>query len=392
MHPEQAEWDVVIVGAGITGLALGLVLHQGGLRVKVLDRRPLPRFVPSPAFDARIYAMSHSSESFLQRAGGWSLMDPARRQAIRAMEIWGDRHGHLSLAPHGSEQESMGWIVEAGAMLEGLRLWQQRIAPGLVEESPVSWETVCQTPGAMVLASPGRSYATRLLVACDGVQSGLRTALGIRAHFSGYGQTALVANYHITGEHHGVARQWFVPGEVMALLPLPGAHVSLVWSARTDRAAQWLKEEPAQRTAALQAQVGYALGQLRELSSPMGFELRRMSVDHWVLPRLALMGDAAHGVHPMAGQGLNLGLEDAACLADILLNRAPGPDVGDLSLLRRYERARREPVAQMQVLTAGLDRLFRSGQAPWPALRNWGMNRLNACDGIKQRLILHANQ
>ncbi|MDA8415647.1 MAG: FAD-dependent monooxygenase [Betaproteobacteria bacterium] len=389
MRSDQPEWDVLIVGAGITGLALGLVLHQGGLRVRVMDRRPLQRFVPSPVFDTRIYAMNHASEAFLQRAGGWSLMDPARCQVIRGMEIRGDRQGHLAL--QAEPGQSMGCIVEAGAMLEGLRLWQQRVAPELLEEGAVSWDTVRQTSQAMVLEAGGRSYAARLLVACDGISSGLRAAMGIHAYFSGYGQTALVANYRIAGNHQGVARQWFLPGEVIALLPLPGPHVSLVWSARTDRAAQWLAQDSATRTALLQAQVGYGLGQLSECSAPQGFELRRMSVERWVLPRFALAGDAAHGVHPMAGQGLNLGLGDAKTLADILLGRSPGPDVGDLSLLRRYERARREPVARMQTLTAGLDQLFKSG-GPWPALRNWGMRCLNARSRAKRQLIVQANQ
>lgn len=385
------DWDVIVVGAGITGLALGLVLHQGGLKVKVLDRRPVPNFVPQTAYDTRIYAMSRPSVDFLTRAGGWQEMDQGRVQCLSAMEVRGDRGGHLSLIPK-TPLPPMGWVVEAGAMLGGLRAHQQRVAPDLVEEQPASCDEVQAAPQSLRVRARGRSYTTRLLLACDGVTSTLREKMGMAAHFTPYGQTALVANYRIEGAHQGVAWQWFVAGEVVALLPLPGAHVSLVWSARTDHAMALMRMTPAERTQALQEQVGYGFGRLEEISSPAAFELRRMTVSRWVSPCFALVGDAAHGVHPLAGQGLNLGLEDAACLADILLRRLPGPPLGDLSLLRRYERARREPVAAMQLLTGGLVALFSRSMGPLGTLRNQGMNQINAWAGVKQALIHQANR
>ncbi len=389
---QTVEWDVLIVGAGITGLALGMVLHRGGLRVKVMDRRLPQDFIPSPGFDARIYAMSRASERFLRLAGGWQAMDETRCQPIRAMKIYGDRLGRVTLQPGRRDPPGMGWIVEAGAMLGGLRAHQKRTAPGLLEERSLTWEAVEPLDGGLRIRAAGQTYTTRLLLACDGIQSALRDKMGLRAQFTSYGQTALVVNYRISGQHGGVAHQWFVPGGVLALLPLPGNHVSLVWSLRSDHAQAWLGMSPEQRTVTLQAQVGYGMGQFEEISKPAAFELRRMSVDRWIAPRFALVGDAAHGVHPMAGQGLNLGLEDAATLADILLRRLPGPEIGDRSLLRRYERSRREPVAQMHALAGVLNGLFARSDGPWAVLRNWGMNRLDALDGIKRELIEQANR
>ncbi len=384
--------DVLVVGAGITGVALGLALRQSGHRVRVLDHAPLPRFVPPAGYDQRIYAMSLASHAFLEAVGGWGRMDPGRIQAIRAMAVQGDAQGQLQFAPAAHAAAPLGYIAESGAMLEGLLAAARETAPDLIE-APVAIEDVTvQEDHVLVTLARGPALHTRLLVAADGIQSGLRGRMGLAAHFKHYGQKAVVANYATDAPHQGVARQWFLPGEVLALLPLPGNHVSLVWSAQTAHAEQLLALAAAERTAALQAVVGYGVGRLREISAPAGFDLRLMRVDALTAPRFVLVGDAAHGVHPMAGQGLNLGLQDAAQLAAVLAARGEGPDCGDASVLRRYARARREPVLAMQMLTDGLFRLFSTDRWGLPVLRNWGMNGVNRLGWLKQRLMEHANQ
>ncbi len=381
--------DVLIVGAGITGLALGLALHRSGQHVRVLDHAPLPHFQPASCFDQRIYAMSLASQSLLETVGGWGRMDPGRIQPILAMAVQGDAQGHLEFSPAARKGAPLGFIVESGAMLEGL------LSGGgsdLIDAPVTLQEVTVLEDHVRVTLKQGQTLRTRLLVAADGIQSPLRERMGIAAHFKSYGQKAVVANYATDVPHQGVARQWFLAAEVVALLPLPGNYVSLVWSAQTEHAGRLLALSPSQRTAELQAVVGYGVGHLSECSVPAGFDLRLMRAEQLTAPRFVLMGDAAHGVHPMAGQGLNLGLQDAAQLAEILINRGPGPDCGDTSLLRRYARARREPVLAMQALTDGLFRLFGSDRRGLPGLRNWGMNRVNQQSWLKQLLMEQANK
>ncbi|MHB8353116.1 MAG: FAD-dependent monooxygenase [Burkholderiales bacterium] len=380
--------DVLIVGAGITGMALGLALRQSGQRVRVLDHVPPPRFQSTSGFDQRIYAMSRASQKLLEAVGGWGRMDTARIEPIREMAVQGDGQGQLQFAPARHGATPLGYIAESGAMLEGLLA----AGPDLIDAPVTIQEVVSQEDHVAVTQERGPVLRARLLVAADGIQSSLRERMGIAAYFKNYGQKAVVANYATDCMHHGVARQWFLSGEVVALLPLPGNHVSLVWSAQSEHAEQLLAMTPAARTAALQAVTGYGVGHLREISTPAGFDLRLMRVDSLTAPRFVLVGDAAHGVHPMAGQGLNLGLQDAGQLAEILIHRGPGPDCGDASVLRRYARARREPVLAMQGLTDGLFRLFSTDRWGLPMLRNWGMNAANRQSWLKHLLMEHANQ
>ena len=384
--------DVLIAGAGITGIALGLALRQAGQRVRVLDRASPPRFQPASGFDQRIYAISRASHTLLEAVGGWGRMDPARLEPILEMTVQGDAQGQLQFSPARPGAEPLGYIAESGAMLEGLLGAVHEIGADLIDAPVTIQDVVTQEDHVLVTLERGQALRARLLVAADGIQSSLRGRMGLAAHFKSYGQTALVANYATDVPHEGVARQWFLSGEVVALLPLPGNHVSLVWSARSGHAEQLLAMTPAVRTAALQAVVGYGVGHLREVLAPAGFDLRLMRVDSLTAPRFVLVGDAAHSVHPMAGQGLNLGLQDAAVLADLLVNRGPGPDCGDASVLRRYARARHEPVLAMQGLTDGLFRLFSTDRWGLPMLRNWGMNAVNRQGWLKHLLMEHANQ
>lgn len=381
--------DVVVVGAGITGVALGLALHRSGHRVRVLDHRAVEPFIPPAGFDQRIYAISEASRSFLDSVGGWSRMDRQRIQAIERMDILGDRDGRLHF--DATSGKSLGDIVEAGVLLQGLMDQVHASCPDLVE-APVSIMDVKSFRDRQEIhLDQGGMLKTRLLVAADGLQSPLRTRMGLSAQFRDYRQTAVVANYASARPHGGVARQWFLPGEVLALLPLPGNHLSLVWSATGEHARDLLAMSPERRTKAIQTVTGDAVGDLEEVSVPAGFALKKVWVDHWVMERFALVGDAAHGVHPMAGQGLNLGLQDAFCLAGVLGGRTPGPDCGDLGLLRRYERARKASVLMMQGMTDGLFRLFGDGCPEyWVRWRNRGLSHMEKWAWMKKRLAGHA--
>ncbi len=385
----RQDLDVVVVGAGITGVALGLALHRSGHRVRVLDHRAMEPFIPPRGFDQRIYAISETSQSFLDSVGGWTRMDRQRIQAIERMDIMGDRDGRLHF--DAEPGKSLGHIVEAGLLLQGLMDQVHASSPDLVE-APVSITDVKYFRDRQEIhLDHGGVLNARLLVAADGFQSPLRARMGLEAQFHDYHQTAVVANYASAGPHGGAARQWFLPGEVLALLPMSRNHLSLVWSATEEHARELLSMSPEERTSAIRDVTEGEVGDLEEVSVPAGFDLKKAWVDRWVLERFALVGDAAHGVHPMAGQGLNLGLQDAHCLAGILASRKPGPDCGDLGLLRRYERSRKGSVLMMQGVTDGLFRLFGVDcPESWVQWRNQGLNHLEKWTWMKKRLADHA--
>jgi ubiquinone biosynthesis UbiH/UbiF/VisC/COQ6 family hydroxylase len=236
----------------------------------------------------------------------------------------------------------------------------------------------------------GEALHSRLLVAADGADSWLRRQAGLAAEESGYGQTAVVANFETGEPHHGVAFQWFRSDGVLALLPLPDNRASMVWSARQELADRLLALGPEELCAEVGAASGEMLGRLRLITAPAGFGLRLIRVQRLVGTRLALVGDAAHNLHPLAGQGVNLGFRDARELASVLAARGQERDAGSRALLRRYERARREDILAMTAVTHGLQRLFNNSVPPLAWLRNLGLSLTDHLLPLKASLIKHA--
>ncbi len=218
----------------------------------------------------------------------------------------------------------------------------------------------------------------------------MRGILGLASETHGYGETAVVANFDTEAEHGNVARQWFRADGVLAWLPLPGRRISIVWSAPDAVAAELAALGPDDLAARVRAAGASALGELRLASRVASFALRLVRVERTVAPGVALVGDAAHGVHPLAGQGVNLGFQDARVLAGEIERRSPLERPGDLRVLRRYARARREDVSAMQFVTDGLDRLFtaRSPGASW--LRNAGIGLVDSQSWVKGALVERA--
>jgi ubiquinone biosynthesis UbiH/UbiF/VisC/COQ6 family hydroxylase len=236
----------------------------------------------------------------------------------------------------------------------------------------------------------GRSLQTRLVVAADGIRSWVREQAGIEAHVKDYRQLGVVANFRVQDAHRQIARQWFRADGVLALLPLPGKQVSMVWSTGDDNAQRLLGLGEAEFTREVEAAAEHALGEMALISAPTGFPLSLTQVSEIVRPRLALIGDAAHSVHPLAGQGVNLGFQDANALARTLLERGAQDDCGDLRLLRRYARSRKESVIAMQSITDALLELFAARGAAIGWVRNTGLTWTDRLLPIKRALIEHA--
>jgi len=382
-----ATFDVIIAGAGLPALALAPALARSGLAVALLDRAPInaPEATPD-AWDPRVYAISPGSAAFLQRVGAWQRLPIERLTAVEAMHIEGDTSGRLEFSAYDLGERALAWIVEERALRAALLPAVH--ASGVTLFGEARFESIKWSTGDATLAlSDGQALRARLVVGADGIHSWVRTAAGLLAAPKSYGQTAVVAHFATARAHHGTARQWFhADGGVLAWLPLPERRISIVWSAPDALAAELLALAPDALAARVADAGAHALGVLELLGPAAGFPLQYLRLPTSVAHRLALVGDAAHGLHPLAGQGVNLGFGDAEALSDVLAERGPVDDPGAPALLTRYARRRAEPVLAMQAVTDGLARLF-GARMPWVRmLRNFGLSAVDRLPVVKRAL------
>jgi ubiquinone biosynthesis UbiH/UbiF/VisC/COQ6 family hydroxylase len=399
--------DVLIIGAGIAGLALALALARAGRRVLVLDARPaIEKGAPAPdAFDQRIYALGPGNAQWLEELRIWSAIDPARLLPVYDMRIHGDLpagklpglpagESGLHLSAYRSGVAELCWIVEEREIARALES-AAGFAANLDVLRPVEPVLLLQKPeGVQLRLADGRQFEAQLLVACDGAHSWVRSAAAIDTEVIDYHQTAVVANFHAQLPHHNCAYQWFrrEPDEssgVLAWLPLPQGQVSMVWSVGNARSRELLALDPEALAAAAAQAGGDLLGAFRPAGKPAAFPLKNLRAASLIAPRVALAGDAAHVIHPLAGQGLNLGLGDARALAEALANRR---DCGDFLALRAYERGRKAAILEMHAVTHGLERLFSAGHPALRALRNMGLNLTARLPVLPQLIARHASR
>ena len=358
-------FDVCIRGDGVVGRTLALLLARERLRVALVVRPQQPPG-ESPAADVRAYALNSASRELLESLRVWPEAPFAT--PVKEMQVWGDDGGRLNFTADSVAQDALAWIVDVPAL-------EQQLIQALRYQ-----------PQIELVAAPTKAA---LSVICEGKKSSSRDEFGVQWTVKSYPQKAIAARLDSDLPHQGVARQWFVGGDIVALLPLAGAagnSVALVWSVSVER-AEALEKLPAEEfCAALQAICGHEAGRLQLASERASWPLALSNADHWVGKGWALAGDAAHTVHPLSGQGLNLGLADAACLAGVLGQREYWRALGDEKLLRRYERARKADVAAMGAVTDGLHGLFAQTDEHWQLLRNWGMKGF-ARSGLLKRWV-----
>jgi ubiquinone biosynthesis UbiH/UbiF/VisC/COQ6 family hydroxylase len=317
--------------------------------------------------------------------------EDARMAAVVRMLIFGDRPGsRLSFDAYEAHVSKLATIVENSVLLHAMRAALDR--DGRVRRFSAARCTKVEwlADAACLTLDDVTTLRGKLLAAADGADSWLRTQAGIAVSEVSYGQTAVVANFECARPHDGTAFQWFRPDGVLALLPLPGQRVSIVWSARDDLAARLMMLSPEDLAREVEAACGERLGSMTLITGPARFALRNIRVHRLIGPRLALVGDAAHNFHPLAGQGVNVGFQDAHTLAAVLEGRGPETDVGAVALLRRYERARREEIAAMSAVTHGLQVLFNQAGTPFAWLRNLGLNLTDRSPPLKAILVARA--
>lgn len=391
--------DVCVVGNGAIGKVAALGLAQAGLSVTLLapTQGQATAAAPTANWDVRVYALNQVARTLLSSVKVWGALDASRIAAVDAMKVQGDGEGRfgagsLGFDAYGAHTDALAWIVEDSNLTRGLDSALQ-FAPNLRVVAGRASALRNGIDSATVQLENGDTISASLVVGADGAQSWVRGQCDIGIDYRSYGQRAIVTNFACEKPHHGTAYQWFTKDEgIVALLPLPEQRVSLVWSAPDALADTLLHESLTQLAQRLSNLSGHQLGALQPLQpeSCKAFPLTLLRPHAITAPRVALVGDAAHVVHPLAGQGMNLGFGDVTALLQAIAEEGADRDCGDARVLGRYQRSRKEDILLMQLATDGLERLFAADFEPVRLLRNAGMNLLDKFPVIKRRLMSHA--
>ena len=369
-------FDICIRGSGIVGKTLALLLARDRLKVALV---PAPPSANPQATDVRAYAINAASRALLESLRSWP--DEAHATAIKQMHVDGDQGGSVVFDATRHGVDALAWIVDVPAL-------EARLG-----------EAVRFQPQIELVDAP---VVAPLTVVCEGRTSSTREEFGVNFAVTPYAQQAIAARVRCERPHGQVARQWLSPAGILAFLPLDGPHgntVAVVWSLPEDQATPTMALPPEDFCLALQRASHNTLGALALCSERAAWPLQLAKADRWCgssaseakSPRSwVLAGDAAHNVHPLAGQGLNLGLADAQALSEVLHHRDYWRSVSDLRLLRRYERERKTALMAMGFATDSLQQVFARSEAPWQTLRNVGMKGFERSGPLKEFITRQA--
>lgn len=400
------KYDVVIIGGGLVGASLAAALKDSGLSLALVEAAsPLPTPLPQNGeganeslrdalldddWDSRIYAISPGSRTFLEQAGAWTKLNQNRIAPVEEMRVFGDDDSKLQFSAYQMGVSELACILENRNLQHALwQVLQEQDNLTLLNPARCAALSLGESATELTLED-GRCLSAKLIVGADGRNSWVRNQTGISAAPVDYQQHGVVANFSCELPHRGIAHQWFQPDGILALLPLPGNRASMVWSVKPEKSKILL----ALSHEALCEQVSIAsqntLGKLQVITPPAAFPLRLLTLPQISTHRVALIGDAAHNMHPLAGQGVNTGFRDARQLAELLMERGGCADCGDAQLMRRYDRKRKEDIHTMQATTYGLKNLFCNDDPLVRTLRNAGLNVANHLTPLKKLLMQHA--
>jgi len=390
MASERSEAEVLIAGGGLAGLTAALALTRSapGLGVEVIDAAP-----PAGAQrDERASAIAAAARRMLEQLGVWEAL-AAEAEPIRSMEITDSRTSDavrpvfLTFDGHVAEGEPFAHMVPNEPLTAALRA--AAVDAGAKLTAPEKVERFTADDGGMtVRLASGAQRRPALLVAADGIRSRLRSLAGIKTLTWRYPQSAIVVTVRHERPHNGIAVEHFLPGGPFAILPLKGNRSSLVWTERSDDAKKLVASDDFVFLVELERRFGHKLGEITVEGPRRVYPLGLILARDFVRPRFALLGDAAHGIHPVAGQGLNLGLRDAAALAETVVDaHRLGLDIGSPEVLRRYERWRRYDTWQMGMMTDVLTRLFSNDVMPLRTVRDFGLGIVDRLPRLKTLFI-----
>jgi 2-octaprenyl-6-methoxyphenol hydroxylase len=387
----NTDTDIAIVGGGLNGPTLAIALEQRGLNVTVIDALPAPKRGMRD-FDGRSYALAHASMRLLR---GIDLWDAIKDHTQPMLEIkvtdgragtgpspWMMHFDHTEI-----EEGPMGYMCQDRHLRQALLSKMD----GAARITQMSGETVvAQSSGQLTLAS-GKTVTAKLIVGADGRASGTAERAGIKRTGWGYGQTAIVCAVEHERPHGGIAHQFFMPTGPLAILPLPENRCSIVWSETETRATEIIAMDDTDFLDALRPAFGSFLGELTLVGKRFSYPLGLTIANRFIADRVVLIGDAAHGVHPIAGQGLNAGLRDVAALVDVLSDaKARGEDIASAAVLARYEQWRRFDTATLAAATDTFNKLFSNDNPLLRAVRDMGMGVINATPRLRRTFIREA--
>ena len=383
--------ELVIAGAGLTGMLLAVACAGAGLEVGVIDPQD-PAAMLTPGFDGRTSAIAYGSRLVFDGIGLWPDI-AAEAEPIREIRVADDSSPlflHYDSRELGGETP-LGYIVENRVLRRALYEHAQAL-PNLHLIAPSRVAAVEASPtGTLVLLEDGGQLRARLVAAADGKGSPLRRAAAIRATQWRYRQIGIVTTVAHARPHGGIAVEHFLPAGPFAILPMTGNRSSIVWTEDADLAPRILALPEAEFAAELRARFGGFLGEVEPVGPRWAYPLALLQAERYVARRLALVGDAAHVIHPIAGQGLNIAIRDVAALAELIVDqRRLGLDIGDPSVLEEYERRRRLDAILLAAVTDGLNRLFSNTIPPIRLARDVGLAIVNRVPPLKRFLMHHA--
>jgi len=381
-------YDIVIVGAALIGASAAVALAKHGFKVALVDRKSPLVELANGEWDSRIYAISPGNADWLKDLGVWQRMNAERITPIAEMQIWGDANAEaLNFNAEDAFADNLGYILESSALQQAI--WDE--LPTLDVDVMIGAEGASvelHEQETILQLADDQQLTAKLMIAADGGNSWVRAQAGLNQQKTVYEHVGVVANFEVELSHQNIARQWFVDDGILAWLPLAGNRISMVFS--TKHSQNLMALSPVELAEHVAEAGGNALGNMDCITPAVAFPLVKQNASALIANRLALVGDAAHQIHPMAGQGVNLGFRDGVELVRVLAERNPLADIGDRFVLRRYERARKADVLAMQGLTHGLYGAFDSKQALVRAARNWGLSLPNKHSILKRALMKQA--